>query len=70
MKLLWYFTTIAIIVLILISNPKAEGLGILGGQSQLFNNTRQATTVLESIIWTVIILFLSFTTILAMRYEQ
>nr|SCW23003.1 secG [Nemalion sp. H.1444] len=70
MKFLWYFTTIILIVLILISNPKAEGLGILGGRSQLFSNTRQATTVLEGVIWTIIILFLSLTTILAMHYEQ
>nr|YP_009313729.1 hypothetical protein P8461_pgp090 [Helminthocladia australis]SCW21983.1 secG [Helminthocladia australis] len=69
MKILWYISSIFLIFLILSNNPKAEGLGVLGNQSQLFSNTRQATTVLESLTWIFIILFLSFTTILTINYN-
>nr|YP_009314547.1 hypothetical protein P8466_pgp090 [Liagoropsis maxima]SCW22801.1 secG [Liagoropsis maxima] len=70
MKFIWYIASILLILLVLISNPKSESLGVLKGQTQLFSNTRQAITVLESLVWSCIILFLSLTTVLAIRYEQ
>nr|YP_009313113.1 hypothetical protein P8469_pgp090 [Dermonema virens]SCW21367.1 secG [Dermonema virens] len=69
MRFLWYISSIILIFLILSNNPKAEGLGVLGSQNQLFSNTRQATTVLESLIWVFIVLFLSFTTVLTINYQ-
>ncbi len=68
-KVLWYMNSIFLIVLILSNNPKAEGLGVLGSQNQIFSNTRQANTVLEVLTWISIILFLCFTTLLAIRYS-
>nr|YP_009314752.1 hypothetical protein P8470_pgp090 [Neoizziella asiatica]SCW23207.1 secG [Neoizziella asiatica] len=68
-KVLWYVNSIFLIFLILSNNPKAEGLGILGSQNQIFSNTRQANTVLEVLTWISIILFLCFTTLLAIRYS-
>nr|YP_009313932.1 hypothetical protein P8458_pgp090 [Hommersandiophycus borowitzkae]SCW22186.1 secG [Hommersandiophycus borowitzkae] len=68
-KFVWYISGVFLIFLILSNNPKADGLGILGNQSQLFSNTRQANTLLESLIWLSIILFLILTTVLAISYE-
>nr|YP_009315569.1 hypothetical protein P8464_pgp090 [Liagora brachyclada]SCW24227.1 secG [Liagora brachyclada] len=68
-KFLWYVNSIFLIVLILSNNPKAEGLGVLGSQNQIFSNTRQANTVLETLTWVSIILFLCFTTLLAVSYS-
>nr|YP_009315772.1 hypothetical protein P8468_pgp089 [Trichogloeopsis pedicellata]SCW24430.1 secG [Trichogloeopsis pedicellata] len=68
-KLPWYLIGICLIILILSNNPKADSLGVLGSQSQIFSNTRQANTALESLTWLFIILFLSFTTILAVSYK-
>nr|YP_009312910.1 hypothetical protein P8463_pgp089 [Helminthora furcellata]SCW21164.1 secG [Helminthora furcellata]SCW24024.1 secG [Helminthora furcellata] len=66
-KILWYLNGIFLIILILSNNPKAEGLGVLGNQNQIFSNTRQANNVLESLTWVSIILFLCLTTLLAIN---
>nr|YP_009315162.1 hypothetical protein P8471_pgp090 [Titanophycus setchellii]SCW23617.1 secG [Titanophycus setchellii] len=67
-KFVWYINSIFLVVLILTNNPKTEGLGVLGNQNQIFSNTRQANTVLETLTWISIILFLCCTTLLAVRY--
>lgn len=40
MKLIWYILSFFTILLILISNPKSQGFGAIGNQSQLFSYTR------------------------------
>lgn len=40
MKLIWYMTSLLTILFILISNPKSQGFGNIGNQSQLFSYTR------------------------------
>nr|YP_010728682.1 preprotein translocase subunit G [Phymatolithon calcareum]WEA76898.1 preprotein translocase subunit G [Phymatolithon calcareum] len=40
MKLIWYTSSILTILLILINNPKSQGFGSIGNQSQLFSYTR------------------------------
>nr|YP_009541742.1 preprotein translocase subunit G [Synarthrophyton chejuense]AYR05751.1 preprotein translocase subunit G [Synarthrophyton chejuense] len=40
MKILWFISSLVTIFLILINNPKSEGLGGMGNQSQLFSYTR------------------------------
>nr|YP_009628855.1 preprotein translocase subunit G [Balbiania investiens]QBX88638.1 preprotein translocase subunit G [Balbiania investiens] len=66
MKLLWYLVGLTSIIFILMSNPKSEGLGNLGVQTQLFNNTRQAQSTLETMTQISILIFLLLTIIFAL----
>jgi protein translocase SecG subunit len=66
MKLLWYLAGLTSIVFVLMSNPKSEGLGNLGVQTQLFNNTRQAQSTLEMMTQISVLIFLLSTIIFAL----
>lgn len=70
MKFLWYLISLVLIILILINNPKAEGLGNLSSQNQLFTTNRTATSFLEVMTWISIVIFLCFTVILTAYYES
>jgi preprotein translocase subunit SecG len=54
--------SIALIFTIMIHNPKSQGMG---GQNQLFANTRSAENNLNKITWVLITTFFSLTTYLA-----
>jgi protein translocase SecG subunit len=69
MKFLWYIISFILIILILINNPKSEGLSGLSGQNQLFNANSQTTDIIEILTAVSIILFLCFTIILAAYYK-
>ena len=66
MKLIWYFSSLLTILLILFNNPKATSFGNIGNQSQLFSFTKstqqnlQLATVISSMIFIFMtIIFLS-----------
>nr|YP_009243838.1 preprotein translocase subunit G [Sporolithon durum]AMK96080.1 preprotein translocase subunit G [Sporolithon durum] len=65
MKSIWYLSSLIIIMLILIDNPKAKGLDGLGSQSQLFSYTRSTRKKLQTIIIFSILIFLLFTILFA-----
>lgn len=70
MKFLWYLISLVLIILILINNPKAEGMRPLNSQNQMFTTNRTATNFLEIITWISILIFLCFTVILTAYYES
>nr|YP_010471099.1 preprotein translocase subunit G [Synarthrophyton patena]UVF62928.1 preprotein translocase subunit G [Synarthrophyton patena] len=61
MKLTWYIASILAVSLILINNPKAEGFGGIGNQSQLFSYTRstQKNLLILTILATSAFMFLT-----------
>jgi preprotein translocase subunit SecG len=61
-QLIWTFSAVALIFAIMIHNPKSQGMG---GQNQLFANTRSAEATLNKVTWTLIATFFSLTTYLA-----
>lgn len=69
MKFLWYLISIVLIVLVLIKNPKSEGLSSLNLQNKLFTPNRQATNTIEVLTGLSVTIFLCFTTILSAYYE-
>nr|YP_010988289.1 preprotein translocase subunit G [Rhodochorton tenue]WOK79485.1 preprotein translocase subunit G [Rhodochorton tenue] len=69
MKFLWYIISFILIILILINNPKSEGLSTLGGQGQLFNVNSKTVNILEILTAVSITLFLCFTIVLAAYYQ-
>lgn len=69
MKFLWYIISIILMLLILVNNPKSEGLGSLSGQGQLFNRSSKSINILEILTGVSITLFLGFTIVLSAYYE-
>lgn len=58
MKFLWYICSLLLIVVILMKNPKSNGLGLLSGTNKLFASTNQAANTLEILIWALVTLFI------------
>lgn len=69
MKISWYISSIITISLILINNPKSEGFGSIGNNSQLFSYTR--STQKNLLIFTSIAasIFLLITIILTSHFS-
>jgi preprotein translocase subunit SecG len=65
LKVLWLFSAVAIMVLVLLHSPKGDGLGGLGGQAQLFTSAKSAETALNRATWLMAVLFMAVTTILS-----
>ena len=59
---LWTLSSLALIFAIMIHNPKSQGMG---GQNQMFANTRSAEANLNKITWLLILTFFSLTIYLA-----
>ncbi len=57
-KLIWTFSSIALIFAIMIHNPKSQGMI---GQNQVFNGTRSAEETLDKITWVLIGSFFTLT---------
>jgi protein translocase SecG subunit len=55
---LWFFCSIALILLIMIHNPKSQGMI---GQNQIFNGTRSAEETLDKITWFFVAVFFTLT---------
>jgi preprotein translocase subunit SecG len=59
---LWTLSSITLIFAIMIHNPKSQGMG---GQNQIFANTRSAEANLNKVTWLLISTFFSLTIYLA-----
>ncbi|MCU0565328.1 MAG: preprotein translocase subunit SecG [Oculatellaceae cyanobacterium Prado106] len=64
-ELLWGFSAIGLIVLVLLHSPKGDGLGGLGGQAQLFTSTKSAETTLNRVTWALTAIFMGLTVVLS-----
>ncbi len=62
MSLSWIITSMLLIFLILIHNPKAQNVA---GQTQLFVSTRSSEATLNKLTWMLIIMFFSLATYMA-----
>ena len=64
-QIIWAICAFLTIVFVLLHSPKGDGLGGIGGQSQMFSSTKSAENTLNRITWALAITFISFTAILA-----
>jgi preprotein translocase subunit SecG len=64
-EIVWVFSALSLIVLVLLHSPKGDGLGGLGGQAQLFTSTKSAETTLNRVTWTLTALFMGLTVVLS-----
>nr|YP_009369949.1 preprotein translocase SecG subunit [Boldia erythrosiphon]ARO90637.1 preprotein translocase SecG subunit [Boldia erythrosiphon] len=62
-KLLWYLVSLSIIFIIILQNPKSEGLYRFYSEN-FFNTEENKKKILKSITWILIIAFMLLTTII------
>ena len=64
-QIIWALCAFFTVVLILLHSPKGDGLGGIGGQSQMFTSTKSAENALNRITWGLGIAFIALTVILS-----
>ncbi|MEM8722231.1 MAG: preprotein translocase subunit SecG [Cyanobacteria bacterium P01_G01_bin.39] len=64
-QIIWSACAFLTIVFVLLHSPKGDGLGGIGGQSQMFTSTKSAENALNRITWALGVAFISLTIILA-----
>nr|YP_009294209.1 preprotein translocase subunit G [Palmaria palmata]AOM67649.1 preprotein translocase subunit G [Palmaria palmata] len=69
MKVLWYSISLFLIILVLINNPKSEGVKGLNIQNKLFTANRKTTNTVEILTGLSVTIFLGLTVILSAYYE-
>ena len=64
-KIIWAISALLSIVFILLHSPKGDGLGGIGGQSQMFTSTKSAENALNRITWILSIAFVALTVVMS-----
>ncbi len=64
-RIIWTISAALLVVLVLLHRPKGDGLGGIGGQSQLFTSAKSAEKTLNQITWTLSSIFMSLTVVLS-----
>lgn len=64
-QIIWAVCAFLSIVFILLHSPKGDGLGGIGGQSQMFTSTKSAENALNRITWALGISFITLTVVLS-----
>ena len=64
-QIIWAAAAFLLIVFILLHSPKGDGLGGIGGQSQLFTSTKSAENTLNRITWGLSITFIALSVVLS-----
>lgn len=64
-QIVWAACAFLTIVFILLHSPKGDGLGGIGGQSQMFTSTKSAENALNRITWALGIAFVTLTIVLS-----
>lgn len=64
-QIIWALSALFLVILVLLHSPKGDGLGGIGGQSQLFTSSKSAEQTLNRITWTLSIVFMGLTIVLS-----
>jgi preprotein translocase subunit SecG len=64
-QIIWAVCALLTMVFILLHSPKGDGLGGIGGQSQMFTSTKSAENALNRITWGLGIGFITLTVVLS-----
>lgn len=64
-QIIWALSGFLSIIFILLHSPKGDGLGGIGGQSQMFTSTKSAENALNRITWGFSVTFMALTVVLS-----
>ncbi len=64
-QIIWSVCAFLTIVFVLLHSPKGDGLGGIGGQSQMFTSTKSAENTLNRITWALSVTFMALTVVLS-----
>lgn len=64
-EVIWAFSAVGLIILVLLHSPKGDGIGAIGGQAQLFSSTKSAENTLNRVTWALTVIFLGLTVVLS-----
>ncbi|MGL5036103.1 MAG: preprotein translocase subunit SecG [Microcystaceae cyanobacterium] len=64
-RVVWMVSAALLVILVLLHSPKGDGLGGIGGQSQLFTSAKSAEKTLNQVTWTLSSIFISLTIVLS-----
>ncbi|EFA71761.1 preprotein translocase subunit SecG [Cylindrospermopsis raciborskii CENA303] len=68
LQVIWAFSALGLIVLVLLHSPKGDGIGAIGGQAQLFSSTKSAENTLNRVTWGLAVIFLGLTVVLSSNW--
>lgn len=64
-QIVWFVSALVLTFLVLLHSPKGDGIGGIGGQSQIFTSTKTAEKSLNQITWALAVVFISTTFLLS-----
>lgn len=64
-QVIWAFSAVGLIILVLLHSPKGDGIAAIGGQAQLFSSTKSAENTLNRVTWALTVMFLGLTVVLS-----
>ncbi len=67
-QIIWVFSALGLIILVLLHSPKGDGLGGLGGQAQLFTSTKSAEVTLNRVTWALTVIFMGLAVVLSANW--
>nr|WP_017713000.1 preprotein translocase subunit SecG [Prochlorothrix hollandica] len=67
-RIIWSVSAAGLIIFVLLHSPKGDGLGGIGGQSQLFTSAKSAEKTLNRITWMLFVVFISLTVVLSANW--
>jgi preprotein translocase subunit SecG len=64
-QIIWALSAAFLAVLVLLHSPKGDGIGGIGGQSQIFTSAKTAEKTLNQVIWALGTVFIALTIVLS-----
>jgi preprotein translocase subunit SecG len=64
-QIIWAVAAAFLVVLVLLHSPKGDGIGGIGGQSQLFTSAKTAEKTLNQVTWALGTVFIALTIVLS-----
>ena len=64
-QIIWAFSALGLIILVLLHSPKGDGIGAIGGQAQLFSSSKSAENTLNRVTWALTVIFMGLTVVLS-----
>ncbi|AKE63256.1 MULTISPECIES: preprotein translocase subunit SecG [Microcystis] len=64
-QIIWALAAAFLAILVLLHSPKGDGIGGIGGQSQIFTSAKTAEKTLNQVTWALGTVFITLTIVLS-----